>query len=164
MTITIRKATYRDVEELCAGMRPADAVEVAAVRGPFTPQELWAGLDDAQAAIDERGYLICLFGVQPIEHHDTWGAPWLLGTHRLDRHIWSMCKHARRYLAAWRRKYTLLTNATLIDNDVVIEWLTWLGFTFNHTFPGPFDPEVTFIQFSMRTQPCANPSRSQLSH
>lgn len=163
MTITIRKATYRDVEELCAAMRPTDAVEVAAVRGAATARELWAGLVDAHAAIDASGYLICLFGVQPIENHDGWGAPWLLGTHRLDRHIWSMCKLARRYIATWSRKYAVLTNATLIDNDVVIEWLTWLGFEFHHTFPGPFNPEATFIQFSMRT-PCANPSPSRLSH
>jgi hypothetical protein len=160
--ITIRATTQADVQQLCASIRPKDEIEVIAVKGQCSPHLLWQSMrGDSRVALDEKGHVICIFGCTPIERMEGAAAPWMLGTVRLEKHLYSMCKHARKYVREWHAQYPLLTNATLIDNDVVITWLRWLGFKFTHAFET--DSGVQFIQFSKIKAPvCVNPQPSCL--
>jgi hypothetical protein len=160
--ITIRDATQADVQQLCARIRPTDRQEVIAVKGECNPYLLWQSFRGvAKVALTESGHVICIFGCTPIEGMEGAASPWMLGTDRLDQHLFSMCKHARKYVRAWHAQYPLLTNATLIDNDVVIEWLSWLGFKFTHAFET--DSGAQFIQFSKtKATVCVNPQPSCL--
>lgn len=167
MTVTIQPTSLRDVAELVAGMREKDYEEVFAVRGPFTAHSLWQQVEGtSDTAVDAAGRVICLFGCTPVVGMEGVAAPWMLATHRLPKHFTTLCKHARRLVDEWSERYSLLTNATLIDNYTTIAWLKWLGFSFSHSFAGPYDGTKTFIQFSLKRRSCASrlhspPSRLQ---
>lgn len=159
MTIRIVPATAGHVDELHAGMREQDLREVYAVSGHLSAHEMRQHLlqNESYAALDASGRLICIFGCGPAPARDSVGVPWMLGTDRLDRHIFSMCRQARAFIDKWHAQYEVLTNATDVENRKVILWLRWLGFKMLYTFPAPRDPEVTFITFS-KERPCATPS------
>ena len=161
--ITIRESTRGDFDELVAGMRQKDELEVLLTGMSCSSRALYARAGNSLTALDDTNRVICIFGCTPLSGADGYAAPWMLGTHRLDKHLFKMCKLARRYVEEWLEQYPVLTNATLSTNDTVIAWLKWLGFTFSYTFPAPADQSQTFIQFTMRRS-CVTPSPSQLLH
>lgn len=154
--IKIRRSTRGDFDELIAGMRQRDAEEVFASAGTLSAHEMYQRAGSSLTALDDTNRVVAIFGCEPLRGHDTVGVPWLLGTNLLDRHVLSMCRTARQYVDKWLDTYPILTNATSTTNTVVIDWLKWLGFHFAYTFPGAYDSDITFIQFSKR-RTCATP-------
>lgn len=141
--IRYEPANVFHVRELLDNLRAADRAEVEAARGHISALQLW---DDIRcghptAALDDQHRVVCVFGVSthPIQKHV--GIVWLLGTDRLDAHMFQLCKETKATLTEWRKKYAVLTNYTDKRNTRVLRWLRWLGFAFGteinvrgHTF------------------------------
>lgn len=137
----------RDLEELAARMRPADAAEC------------WAtGYDDLALAVRESvaasalclaarldGELACIFGVAPLGSLLTAeaGIPWLLGTPTMDRSRLVFVRESRSYIARMLTLYPLLRNVVHADNARAVAWLRRAGFNVGEPFAaarGAFRP------------------------
>lgn len=150
--LTIREPIQADALDLATHLRSEDRKEVAALYGEVDVDQLAKVIEegmswsqDVRAVVTPEGRFVCLFGVTPLPGKR--GGVWLLGTDELDRHIYRLCREARRYIAAWKMRYSTITNMTSASNTRVIAWLRWLGFRFSdtHILVGP--DNVPFIQF-----------------
>ena len=145
------EATREHVEAMAPHMRAADVAEVLAATGADPRAALlmswrvsthrWAGLAGDEVA--------CIFGVAPINLLARRGAPWLLGTDLIAQHGRAFLRRNRRYIHSMMSVYNHLENHVDARNTVSIEWLRWLGFTFDE--PAPFGVAgLPFRRFEMR--------------
>ena len=87
---------------------------------------------------------LAIFGVVGVDGQA--GAPWMLGTDDLKR-CRSLLRDCREYLDGYAKQYRYLTNAVWSGNTVHIEWIKWLGFTFEGS---DVRNGQTFLQFHRR--------------
>lgn len=131
MRAEIREATADDIPALAAAMRQADREEVDAAHGHTAEEALAASLAGSTRAwtglVD--GEPVCMFGVGPISVLAGRGAPWMLGTDRLERCPRTFLRRSRTCVAAMLAVYPWLENYVAEKNTVSIAWLRWLGFT-----------------------------------
>ena len=60
--------------------------------------------------------------------------PWLLGTHRMHLIKRSFIKYSKEWLnRLFNDSYNVLTNYVMIENELSIRWLKWLGAVFNES-------------------------------
>ncbi len=97
-------------------------------------------------AIERQGRVVALFGVVGIPGEI--GCPWMLGTEDLRR-CWSLLRECRRRLDSYLQQYRHLTNAVWAQNEVHIQWIKWLGFTFEGS---DVRNGQTFLHFHRRSQ------------
>ena len=125
-----RTTTQWDIAELALTMRQEDVQEVfhssggsplgALVRGAEASCELFT--------IVKEDRVVAIFGL--VGTKGVSGSPWMLGTEELPK-CRSLLRDCRKIVARYLRDYKYLTNACWSANDVHIEWIKWLGFTFN---------------------------------
>lgn len=124
---------------LVVDMREADIDEVTAATGgrdlgSIVRASVAASVGPRTALID--GEVACIFGVAPLGGMlGRTGAPWMLGTHLLDRHPGALMRHCRRYVADMLALYPRLVNFVDARNVRSIRWLKRLGFTFHPAAP-----------------------------
>lgn len=150
MRAEVRPATPEDVAPIAAAMRAADREEVRASHDHTAEQALAASLAASTAAwtgvID--GEPVCMFGVGPVSILGGTGAPWMLGTARLEQYPRTFLRRCRPCVAAMRAVYPMLANYVDDRNEVSKRWLAWLGFTFDDN-PIVARSGVAFRKFSM---------------
>lgn len=135
--VKIRAVRPDDVEVLLANMRQPDIDEVTASCGDVR-KALVEGVEssDLIAAAEFDGELACIFGCAPIRGFlGTQGAPWMLGTDKLDRHPSALMRHCRPYIEAMQQRYPHLLNFVDARNTRSIRWLKRMGFTFHPAVP-----------------------------
>jgi hypothetical protein len=81
------------------------------------------------------GQLGCLWGVGPVSMVDGKGSPWMLATTVLDDYPIVFLKNCKKELEVLKTKYPVLENHIDVRNETAIEWLKWLGFTFEEPEP-----------------------------
>ena len=137
--IHLRSASVEDAALLARTLRPADRDEVIATVGPDGIERAIVRSillsTDAKAA-EADGELVALLGVAPISLLGGIGAPWFLGTPRVDRLPGALTRGARRYLAEiMAADYPVLRNHVDARNVRSVRWLQRLGFTIHPAEP-----------------------------
>lgn len=123
---------------IAANMRRSDADEVAAASGASPLSALEAGLACSTAAWTalEDGEAICMFGVGAPSLLSDQGAPWMLGTGRVERHGRRLVVEGRRYVGEMLALHPRLLNFVDERNAAAKRWLARLGFALGE--PEPF--------------------------
>ncbi|RCL00940.1 MAG: hypothetical protein JSC189_001033 [Candidatus Tokpelaia sp. JSC189] len=136
-------------------IRKADRDEVMALGGLSPHQALDYSLKKSHCAftwlIDDVP--VAIFGVGDINVLTCVGAPWLLGTKRIEKHWRVFLRGSRHWCHQLFKSYRLLRNVVDDRNDVSKRWLEWLGFTLFEPRPLGQDGEM-FRVFEMRNSRC----------
>lgn len=137
VNVEVRPLQPGDLDELLRDLRQADYDEVLAASGEVeatvrqSPEHsIWTlvGLMD--------GKLACVFGLAPLDGLlGRRGAPWMLGTHELDRHPGVLMRRCRGYVTGMLTHYPHLLNFVDARNARSIRWLKRLGFTIHPAIP-----------------------------
>lgn len=126
----IRPCTEADVTALAATMREDDRLECWHSSRTLPEDALSRGYRASCSpfAIERGGEVVAIFGV--VGTVGLAGSPWMLGAPALVN-CRSLLRECRQRLDAYTEEYRYLTNACWARNEVHIEWIKWLGFTFN---------------------------------
>ena len=146
----IREATIDDAIAIIPNIREADLDEVTAATGLPIRQVMidcvrfsthaWVGLAD--------GEYVCIFGVSPVNILAGQGAPWMIGTHGVELHQFAFLRRCRWCVRIMKGIYNHLSNYVDVRNERAIEWLKWLGATFDE--PAPHGAQgLPFMRFEM---------------
>lgn len=124
--ISMRLPTDADMACLAAHMRRSDVEELALLCG-LPPLEaviesVRVSDPDFLFAAHADGGLLCIGGCSVL------GAPWLLGTELLGRHVLRLTRDARRAAALMLQRYPLLRNVIDARQERTITWLLAVGF------------------------------------
>lgn len=129
------------VAHVAANLRQADIEEAWAFYGrcpkalvleSFEKSHMsWTGLLDGEPVIT--------FGCMTEDRLETTGAPWLVGTTKLEQVPFTFARMSRPFLHLMKDRHIRLTNHVDVRNALAIRWLRWLGFTLDPAAPaGPF--------------------------
>lgn len=151
----IRPYTWGDELEVAAEMRPEDVQEIWHASRSTPLESLQRGLQVSSDlhAVEYRMAPIALLGVVGVR--GVAGAPWMLATPDM-KHCAGLLRECRRMVDGWAEEYGYLTNAVWQGNSHHIDWLNWLGFTFDGS---DIRNGETFLHFHRR-HPCVNPQPS----
>jgi hypothetical protein len=148
-----RPTVPADIPVVAKNMRAADVAEVQAGSGS-TPQEallycyMMGRPCETIAAAD--GEPVAMWGVVPDGAYPEAGRVWLLGTDRLvvDSTVRvRFLRHAKREVERMGRMYDVLWNYVDARNQVHINWLKWMGFTFIAERPNYGAEGRSFLEF-----------------
>lgn len=118
-------------------MRDADRREVMASHG-HTPEAAinYAVNSSSFTAVGViAGDICCVFGVASHSILGGKGSPWLLGTDGIVKHYRSFLPYSRLVVADMTKVCPVLENYVHVENKVSINWLRWLGFSFDPPAP-----------------------------
>jgi hypothetical protein len=126
----IRPTVEFDLHELALTMRQEDVEEVFhSSRGtPFAA--LHRGYADSNTChtVEWDNKVVAIFGVTG--EKGVWGSPWMLGTADI-KECWGVSRGCKRIISGYLADYKHLSNACWSKNEVHINWIKWLGFTFH---------------------------------
>jgi len=127
---SVRAPRLADVDALLANLRPADAAEVEAARGPDLRHAVLRALalSTRTWAAEVDGRLMLLAGVAPLSLLDGIGTPWTLGTREIDRRPGAFIRLGRAYIPRMRELFPTLVNHVDARNTRSIRWLKRMGF------------------------------------
>jgi len=119
-----------DVEELSQTMRPEDVEEVRLSCDETTLNTLLiaTATTSSCSVIEWKGKVVAIFGISGVK--GLYGVPWMLGTDDIKRVRKFLIRGCRDMASKYLEDYSYLTNACWSKNTVHIDWLKWLGFTF----------------------------------
>lgn len=126
----IRTATEADVHELGNTMRLEDVAEVwfSAHVSPLEALKRSRSASFETRAVEWQGRVVALFGVSPSMGG---GCPWMLASDDLTAIRKSFLRGCHQVVDGWLKKHGRLANSVWAENHTHIQWLKWLGFTFN---------------------------------
>ena len=148
-----RPAVPADIAVVAKKMRAEDVAEVQASSGS-TPQEvllycfMMGSPCETVAAPD--GEPVAMWGVVPDGRYPEAGRVWLLGTDRLvadSRVKVGFLRQAKQEVERMGRLYDVLWNYVDARNQVHINWLQWMGFTFIAERPNYGAEGRLFLEF-----------------
>lgn len=142
----VRSPTPKDCQELALTMREEDTREIWHFARLSPLDALLSGLLGSSKCwtVEWDGKAIAMFGV--CRQSDDVGQPWMLASNDLSKIKKSFLKECRSYLDLMFDGFEVLTNCAWAKNDVHIQWLKWLGFSFFKAKPMGFDNEL-FYEF-----------------
>lgn len=140
MAVKLYPPVAEDVSEIGCNLRTADRIELERTTGSadFTAiaAECVARSPESYIAVDPAGKAVALFGCAPLGALVSgYGAPWLLGTPRLERQARALMFLSRNYISKWRGIYPALVNFVDAENELSIKYLSALGFTLDAPVP-----------------------------
>ena len=127
MTLHVVQSTAADAYSLAPYLRQADRNECMAAAGHEPLEALKIGYEaseDPQTVL-ENGHPIAMFGV--VRLAPGVGAPWLLGSGRVEERWFSFARRSRDEFARVREPWAYLTNFCDERNILHQRWLIWLG-------------------------------------
>lgn len=138
--VEIRKAVPEDAPLLAYNLRAADVGEMAAYGYPDPLPPVARSAERSMlcwsAFVD--GEMAAMLGVGPVSMLRGIGAPWMMGTPLLDRHIREMIKRTPEYLGRMEELFPVLTNWVYAGNRSSKRWLRAVGFDIGPAHPmGP---------------------------
>lgn len=131
-----RNAEFHDATVMAAQIRECDYEELLAMSGPDVESTLRQAvrMPGEHYVCHADGDLLALYGVVETQIPGV-GIPWMVGTDHLDRYPLALIKRARKHVAAWRAKYSLLINYVDARNTPSLVFLRALGFEINRAVP-----------------------------
>lgn len=141
-----RPAVLADCEILAETIREEDRLEIWHGHRVSPLDAFLIGFEnsDSPYTAEWKGKPIFMFGVSGTKGEV--GIPWLLGTDDIKSIRKSFLRECRGYLEEMHKDYPLLVNQVWAKNEVHIQWLKWMGFTFDEPYPFGPDNEL-FIRF-----------------
>jgi hypothetical protein len=95
--------------------------------------------------------LIAIFGVTRITAVTKTGAIWMFGTKFLPENKKVFLKHCKKCIEVMIENYPIVYNFVDKRNIMIINWLKWLGFTFEDA--KPYGPNgLLFYKFYMKNK------------
>jgi hypothetical protein len=129
--ISYRAATLIDCHFVGNNLRQGDRDEVAAL-GKTPVDSIVGGYvygDTCMVGtVDDEPILI--YGRVPVLKGPRVGAIWMLGTDKMYTYRFSVLRDSRPKLAELFHGYDMLCNHVDSRNELHIQWLRWLGFSF----------------------------------
>jgi hypothetical protein len=150
-TIKIVNTKRQHIEPIAKMMRSADRYEVWASSLATPYQAIASSLEYSDLAWtamvdDEPIFIFGVAAISPISRH---GAPWMLGSQRIEDFPVTFLRSSRKCLTLITDQYPILSNFVDARNITSINWLEWLGFTIKPAQPfGPFN--LLFHPFELR--------------
>lgn len=97
------------------------------------------------------GKLIAIFGVRSVTAVTKTGAIWMFGTKFLPKNQRVFLRHCKRCVEVMLENYPIVFNYVDARNTMIINWLKWIGFTFDSV--GPYGPnKIPFYKFYMKNK------------
>lgn len=145
----IRPLQKGDVTELSITMRQEDRDEIMHSSGssPLSALVTGVSLSSSVHTIEWDGRVVAIFGVCGTPGHEV-GVPWMLGTDDIQRCRKSLLRGCRAVVDGYTKDFPYLTNACWSKNVVHIDWIKWLGFTFEGS---DLRNGETFLHFHRRS-------------
>lgn len=144
----LRDPVWDDVVYLAENLRDRDVEELESTG--LTPfQALSEGFKLSKPCftlLSAKGEAVGMMGVGP--GHGNFGAIWMLGAKGIEEYPMTLLKNSRKALQTlWdQTEYQGFFNYVYSKNQLHIDWLKWLGFTFLRTVQiGPYNRD--FIEF-----------------
>ena len=153
MKAEVAPAMPEDIDELLPHVRQADVDEFMAATGQDPREVILDGLKFSKKAWTGRidGEVVCMFGVCGHSLLSVKGAPWLVGSDRLEGSSKAFLRRCRKYAVKMLREYPELENYVDARNETAIRWLKWLGFEFDEAAPYG-KAGLPFHRFRMRAR------------
>lgn len=133
----LRSISSSDIEKLDGfKLRPED-IEELVVATPFsepTSALLYtiAHDENTSVAYDHiSGEVFMYYGCASVGNI---GMPWMVATPLLDKYIYSMVKEGKKIVSEMLAKHPILLNYVDARNTTHIQWLKWMGFSFEEKF------------------------------
>jgi hypothetical protein len=154
---TIVQATEEMVEAIIPQLRDTDVAEISALSAYPVAETVRRSYRDGQpevkVALDDEGEIVALFGVGIVSALGRVGAPWLIGTHRMNEHARELIAVSREYLQeALAADFDVLRNIVWAANRRSIRYLQAVGFTIGPMYVHPYTGAV-YRPFEMRKEP-----------
>ena len=133
----ILPTTVEHVQELEITMRNEDRTEIWA-SGHFGP---WEALTQSIRLTDETytgladGRVLCIFGVGKATVLSDLGAPWMLSSIFVEKHMRAWARGSKIAMGYMTRDIDHLKNYVDARYTVAVRWLSWLGFTIHPAEP-----------------------------
>lgn len=153
MKVDVSPAVPADIEELLPNVRQADIDEFEAASGQNAREVLEIGIRVSRVSWTGRinDEVVCIFGVAGMSLMSRKGAPWLVGSDRLEGSSKAFLRRCRKYAVKMLEEYPELENYVDQRNEIAIRWLKWLGFEFDEAAPYGL-AGLPFHRFSMRSE------------
>ena len=138
-TYEIIPTTELHVFQLVQTMRPEDQAEVWA-SAHYTP---WDALVASIRLTDETytgladGQVLCIFGVGKATVLSNQGAPWMLSSSLVEKHMRAWARGSRIAMKFMTENNGVAHLKNYVDAryTVAVRWLSWLGFTIHPAEP-----------------------------
>lgn len=143
--LTIRDATYADVEYVADHLRAADAKEIRLYQ-PLPPEKAVRnsfGISRWTRVVLVDGKPAVIFGLAPTALPQM-GSPWMVATEAITAIGYKFLRQSCHERDRMKKEYAVLFNQVHRGNEVSIAWLRWLGFVIN---PKPTGPRGEFLNF-----------------
>ena len=128
----IRPATHDDVIHVAENIRDEDKQEVEALTGLSPLEALSLGLvhsDVCMAGVNRLGVAVAILGVSKVEG-DERGWVWMLSTPDIVSEARAVIREGKAWLDGLDGLYPVLTNYVTESNDVHVNLIKHMGFTF----------------------------------
>jgi len=150
--IFVRQAGLPDARLIASDIRDEDRDEILRLGYGSVPDMLALSIDRSAMCGTwfHQDRPIALFGIVPISVATDTASPWLIGTNELSRCKASFLRETQRWIAEWRRQYSVLSNHVDAEYAQSIRWLKRSGFTVYP--PEPYGAlGKPFCRFEMRS-------------
>lgn len=147
----MRPAHLRDFYELAHNLRHEDALEIfhssgldpvpAVLRGYYVSDEAYT------VTLDNK--VVLIVGIAGIK--GSYGVPWMLATDLLKDIRKQFLRGCGDLRDRWLAEYKHMENMVWVENQTHVQWLKWLGFTFDPPKPHGKTGEL-FQRFYMKEQ------------
>jgi hypothetical protein len=151
----IRPATLIDCVYLSANLRKEDREELMHGTGKGPLEVILTGFhtDHETHAVVYQDLVVAVLGVGGMP--GMVGYPWMLATDDLKKIRKTFLRGCRGLLKDILTRFPYLENHVWAKNAVHIQWLQWLGFSFDPAKPHGINNEP-FHRFYMKDEQCVN--------
>lgn len=134
--IELDAPTPEDLDVVLANLRGIDRIELEAGTDMPAEEVLLFSVRNAvnMWTIRQDGAPVILAGVNPVVSKVDVGIPWMVATPEIEDHPQAFAKRLVIIRDQMFLRYQTLANYAMVDNDIMVRFLEWLGFAFR----GPF--------------------------
>lgn len=127
----LRASVDADVAELANHLREEDVLELAHSSGHTPLEAVRQGFEISNEVLTVTlaGRVVMMVGVTGKPGYA--GSPWMLATDDLKKIRKSFLRQGGAVQQRWLREYKHLENKVWTKNTTHVQWLKWLGYTFD---------------------------------
>ena len=126
MKLHLEITTLKHMQDFLKNVRPLDLQEAELDGTRFIDQPL-SEFDNCQSLVDENDNVYAIGGI--LADIDGYGTVWMLCTTRVEQHKITVLRYTKWLLKSKFQNgfYKILGNKAWLNNQLHINWLTWMG-------------------------------------